>query len=257
MSAITDILKQVPIADLAKQLGASQKDTKTASEHAIMSLLGGMTQNVAGGGEESLLSALTKHVASPLLGGDAVDLGQVDTADGAKIVKHALGADPTSAAQAISTKTGTDSSLLTKLLPLLAPIVIAYVAKKYFDSKRQPAGDSGGVLGGLVNSVVGGGSSSEQPKPTKTTKTTKQAPPAQEEQEESSGGVLDSLGGLGGLLGGVLGGGSSKPAQQDSSGGLLGGLGGLGGLLGGMLGGSKAPAAQSGGGLGSLLESLF
>jgi hypothetical protein len=198
MTAITDILKQVPIDQLAQQLGASKKDTKTASTQAITSLLAGLTSNATDSkGEEALAGALLQHLTSGQSFASAgVNLDDIDTKDGAEIVKHALGADPTKAAAAVAAKTGTDQSLLQKLLPILAPVVIAYLATQFFKGKTPTTtSDLGSVLGGLL----GGGT------------------------QQASGGALSGI--LGGLLGEALGGDQTKTSQaQASSGGILGGL---------------------------------
>ena len=271
MSAIDDILKQVPISQLASELGVSKGEAKSASGQVIQSLLGGMTANAQDpDGEQALASALTSHAAKPLAKMTGpVKLTDVDTADGSKIVQHALGADVGTAAQALSSATGTNPSLLEKLMPMLAPIVMAYLGSKLMGGKSGGSvlgsvlgAGAGGGLGQMLGGMLGG-----QP-------------------VSAGGGLTDMLGGLfgggqaapaqqsgGGLLGGLLGGGQAAPAQQ-SGGGLLGGLlgGGAeepqssgGGLLGGLLGGGAEEAPQqpqqqesSGGGLlGGLLGKIL
>ena len=217
MSAIDDILQQLPLGQLAGQVGASQADTATAASQVITSLLGGMSANVADGGADALAAALQQHAPTTKPGKatkttaakaktgsgktkPTVDLSSVDTTDGSKIVEHVLGTDPKTAAAAVADKTGADSSLLTKLMPLLAPIVMSYLANKAFGGSTAKSGS----------------------------------------------------GGLGGLLGNLLGGGATtQPAQEQSSG--LGNL--LGGLLGNAVGSGKS--ASSSGGLGSILNAIF
>ena len=212
MTAIQDILKQVPIGQLANQVGASEADTTTAATHVIQSLLGGMSANVADGGEGALTSALQAHTPSGTTAKTAkgtkttakgVDITSVDTADGAKIVQHVLGTDPSTAAAAVATKTGTDSNLISKLMPILAPVVMTYLASKMSGGsagKTAIGAGLGGVLGNVLGGVLGGGGSA----------------PAQTQQSSS--------GGLGDLLGGLLG-------KSVGSGNSASGSGGLGGLL--------------------------
>ncbi len=223
MSVITDILGQLPLGDLAAKLGASEKDTKTASTQVITSLLGGLTSNAQDSkGEQSLASALVQHVASgQTFAQEGVSLDSLDTKDGSKIVQHALGASTDKTAAAIAEKTGSDQSLIQKLLPMLAPVVLGYVANQAVSGgKSDSAGSSSGAAGLL--GLLGGGS--------------------------SSGSDV-----VGSLLGGLLGGGSSSSDQ--------GGLGSmLGGLLGGALDNkSQVEKAQSssGGVLGGLLDAIF
>ena len=216
MSAITDILGQLPLGELAEQVGASEKETKTASTHVIKSLLGGMTANAQeSSGEQSLASALTQHLfAGQSFASNGVDLNQIDTKDGSKIVKHALGASTTKTAEALAVKTGTDKTLLQKLLPILAPIVLAYIANKALSGNSNTGSSGGDLVGSLVGGLLGGGSSS--------------SPDLGSMVGGLLGGGGSNSGGLGSMLGGLLGGALEDKSQatkaQQSSGGVLGGL---------------------------------
>ncbi|MCL2849709.1 MAG: DUF937 domain-containing protein [Micrococcales bacterium] len=183
MSAVTEILATVPINDLAARVGATPAATKDAAGKAITSLLGGLHHNTQDtDGALSLAQALLGHTGTGTVG-----LDQIDTKDGAKIVRHALGATPSKAAAAIGAKTGTDSALLQKLLPLLAPLVLSHVASSA--TKKT----SGGSIIDLVTGSLAG----------------------------KSGGGLGDI--LGGALGGVLGGAKPAPAPKaKTSGGILG-----------------------------------
>ena len=194
MTALNDILGQIPLDDLASQLGASPNETKTAASQAITSLLGGMTHNAQSeDGEQALGKALAKHATSK-----PPKVSEVDTDDGTKIVQHVLGTTPDKAAKAVSSKTGTDSNLIAQLLPILAPIVLAYLGNQV-TSKTTSGG--GSLLSGLLGGASGSGTN-------------------------TSGGGLADL--LSGVLGDVLG---QKPAakpagkaQAQQDGGLLGQL---------------------------------
>ena len=244
MSAINEILGQLPLDQLSEQLGVSQKEAKSASTQVITSLLGGMTANSQDSdGEFSLAQALVKHRNNgELFASDGVDLNGIDTKDGSKIVKHALGTTTSKTAAALSAKTGTDKSLLQKLLPILAPIVIAYIANKAFSNNAPVASSQdSNPLGSIVGGLLGGGS------------------------QQSSGD------GLGSIVGGLLGGGSQQASASDGLGSIVGSIlgggqsssGGLGGMLGNILGGAvgseQASKTQksSGGVLGGLLDAIF
>ncbi|MDI9629712.1 MAG: DUF937 domain-containing protein [Acidobacteriota bacterium] len=125
-------------------------------------------------------------------------MSNVDTDDGRKIVQHALANDP----QRLQGLGGFGGDMLSKLLPILAPIVMGYVAKQALAGGQKDA--DGNLLGGLVSNLLGGGG------------------------QGSSGNMLGSL--LGSLLGG--GQASAPAAQQNQSGGgdVLGSL--LGQILG-------------------------
>jgi hypothetical protein len=199
-----DILAQIPIDQIAGKLGVDSATATAAVKQALPTLLSGMQANAQDPrGAASLAGALNGRDTSLIEGGVNVD--QVDTDDGEKIVRNVFGENKD---QVISTLGGVaggsgGSGLIAKVLPMIAPIVMAYLAKQFMGGKA--GGGAGGGLGDLLGSVLGGG-------------------------KPASGGG----GGLGDLLGSVLGGGG-KPA----GGGAGGGLGGLGDLLGGLLGGGK------------------
>lgn len=199
MSAIDDIVAQLPMADLAGQVGSDQQTTESAVRQVLPALLGGLQANAQDpAGAASLAGALGQH--SPDLVEGGVDLGQVDQAEGSKIVSNIFGGQSDQVAQTLGGSLGGDQTgLVQKLLPLLAPIVLSYLTKRLGGQDQAAAGGGGlaDVLGGLLGGQAQGGGA--------------------------------GAGGLGGLLGGLLGGG-----QQGQQGGSSGGLGDvLGGLLGG------------------------
>lgn len=200
MSDLSDILKTIPVGDIARKLGISEDSAQSAVEQVVPTILGGMHANAEAGGAEKLEQALTKHTGTATDG--PVSLDTVDTADGDKIVQHVLGehSDQVAAKLADHNQAGeVTKDIIAKVLPIVAPIVMAWLANKFFGqktSKSTSASSSGNVLGDVLGSVLGGGSSSG--------------------------------GGIGSILGGLLGGGSSS---KSSGGDLLGGI--LGGLLGG------------------------
>lgn len=203
------LLSRVPIADLAEQFGIDQETAEAAVRQALPGLVGGMAANANDAeGAAGLERALEKHSTA-----DAQPkLQAIDTEDGKKIVKHVLGDQGDSVAQALGSQSGNSviADLIPKLLPILAPIVMQFLAGRVLGGGSQGAsggasGGLGGVLGDLVGGLFGGsGASSAQ-----------------------SAGSGSSGGDLGDLLGGLLGGGSGS------------GSGGLGDLLGGLLGGKK------------------
>jgi len=271
---IDEILAQIPSEELAAQLGTDPDTAMDAARKALPALLGGLSSNVSLGGGDALGAALQRDHDGSLL--DSPNpLAAVDATDGGKIIGHIFGDKQDAVVERLGATSRAGSSVFTKLLPLLAPLVMAWLAKKVGGAlsggtqqaatgavassqpagilggtpAAQPSAQSGGGLGGLLGGLFGGGS-----QPT-------QSAPAQAPAAPSSGG------GLGGLLGGLFGGGSqpaqSAPAQPTAAAGVptpdpAGGLGGLlggegaGGSLGSLLGGGGG-----GGGIGSLLGGLL
>lgn len=196
MGAIEEILSSIDSAQLAAALGTDEDTARSAAAAAIPTLINSLQANtVSPDGESSLLAALGQHADG--LYGESIDLNAVDTDDGRKIVAHAMADDP----QRLQAVGGLGGGLLSKLLPLLAPIVMSYLAKKLGMGGARSSGGSGDILGDLLGGMLGGGA--------------------------ASGG-----GGLGDLLGGLLGGGQPAPATvpAGTGGGVFNSPGSPGGL---------------------------
>jgi hypothetical protein len=182
VSAVDDILSRIPLADLAARLGVDEATAEQATRQALPALLGGIQANTADpGGAASFAEATRQHDNDLAEGG--VNLDDVDDRDGDRIVGHVFGDQRDQVVQQLGNTGGggADQDLVGRLLPILAPIVMAYLAKRL-------GGGAGGQQGGiadLLGSVLGGAGQSGAP--------------------HGPGGVLG--GGLGDLLGGLLGGG--------------------------------------------------
>lgn len=228
MSEIDEILSQVPMDQVAAALGVNQSEAEQATRTAIPALLGGMQANAADpAGAASLMSAVQQHDPSVLGSG----LDQIDTHDGQRIVQNVFGEQTPDVMTRLGGATpGQGSGMIQKLLPIIAPIVMAYLAKKLQGGGASagaaatdgPMGGLGGMLGGsggggglgeVLGSVLGGG---------------------------AAGGAGGSQGGgIGDILGQVMGGAGGSQTQPGTPTGQ-GGMGDLlGGVLGGLLGGGK------------------
>ncbi len=196
MSELQDILRQIPLDQIAGLLGTDRQTAQTAVQAAVPTLLAGMQNNAqASDGAASLESALSQHQDGLLEGG--VDVSQVDTADGEKIVSHVFGGQQDQVASQLAGTSqfgGVGGDLIKKLLPILAPIVMSYLANKVLGGRGQASGadESGGSggaggidLGGILGGILGGG---------------------------AAAGGAGGMGGLGDLLGGLFGGG--QPSSQ-------------------------------------------
>ncbi|WP_337002711.1 MULTISPECIES: DUF937 domain-containing protein [unclassified Microbacterium] len=199
--ALDDILKQVPIDDIAEKLGVSRDEAKVAVEQGGAVLLGGLAQNASTSeGSAAIEAALQKHAGST----GAAKVDDIDQADGGKIVAHILGSKEKEVTKELTESKATPGIDFGKLLPILAPIVMGLIANANKDktAKADAGAESSGGIGDLIGGLLGGGN--------------------------SSGG---SGGGIGDVIGGLLGGGSGS----GSSGGGI----DLGGILGGLFGGKK------------------
>ncbi|MGN5238526.1 DUF937 domain-containing protein [Rhodococcus sp. SJ-3] len=201
MASLDELISQVPIDQVARELGVDTATAETAVRAALPTLVGGLDANAQDtAGAASLMSAVNKHSGSTILDG-GVDVAKVDTADGNKIVANVFGANKDQVISTLGSVNGSGGKdLIAQLLPILAPIVLSYLAKQ-ITGGSAPASTTAstgnqGVLGDLLGGLL----------------------------KNAAGGSGNTGGGLGDILGGVLGGHSG---------------GGLGGLLGGLLGGGK------------------
>ncbi|WP_411720771.1 DUF937 domain-containing protein [Mycetocola sp.] len=222
MASLDELMSQIPMNDVAAKLGVDEQTARAAVEQALPALVGGLEANAKDpGGAASIEKAVTKH--SPALVDGGVRLDEVDTNDGEKIVSHIFGPNKEQVVATLGAQPAAVSGkglgpVIGKLLPILAPIVLSYLAKKFQERKpttetaqptepmqpKSPKKEPEQGLGGVLSDLLGGGGS-------------------------TGGSSRSTSGGIGDILGDLLGGGGSKG----------GGSGGIGDLLGGLLGGGR------------------
>ena len=156
-----DLRETIPFDQLAARLGASREEVEQATELALPALLQGMNANAHRSQEEasSLLGALIKDHDGSML--DAEDpVGRVDPYEGRKIVGHVFGDRTDGVVNRLGAKTG-GNALMENLLPMLAPIVMAWLSRKMggaVSSRGEtpaPSGGLGDILGGMIRPQPG------------------------------------------------------------------------------------------------------
>ncbi len=199
MAGLEDLYNQIPVADIASKLGADQGEVNQAIQTLVPTLLGSIQHNVVSDNIDSskLESAIATEGASGLIDG-GVNVDDVDTGQGEQFVARIFGGNDTNQVASALAGTGAGGGdLIKRLLPILAPIVLAYIGKQFAGNQAgasTQAASSGGGLGDVLGSILGG----------------------------ASGGGGGGNNPLGSILGSVLGG------QQG---------GAIGNILGGLLGG--------------------
>lgn len=161
MTAVEDILDRVPLADVAHQLGVSEAEVENLARQSIPILLGGMRANASDpAGAASLEGALHDHAGDDP---GVFSLGEIDVADGSKIVGNIFGSNADQVVQSLSARSEQGSGLVGKLLPILAPIVLRYLASKVLGGgagsaagSAPPGSAGGGLLGGILNELLTG-----------------------------------------------------------------------------------------------------
>lgn len=201
MAGLDDLFNQIPVADIANKLGADQGEVTQAIHTLVPTLLGTLQENVQADDIDSvhLEKTVIAEGESDLLDG-GVNVDQLDENQGNQLVASLFGGNDTNqVASALAGGGAPGGDLIKRLLPILAPIVLAYIGKQFAQNNAAPAGQgqaSGGGLGDVLGSILGG----------------------------ASGGGGGGNNPLGSILGSVLGG------QQG---------GAIGSILGGLLGGKK------------------
>ena len=182
MTALTDELfaqlEGAPLQQISQQLGVGKAQAAGAVSAALPLLIGALGKNASQPqGAEALFGALQKdHAGSAdigsllgmVLGGGAA----TRQTDGAGMLGHILGGQQDRAEQHLGEATGLGGDKAQMLLKILAPIVMAYLAKQMFGrAQSQGAGNAqalgdilgqeravqqqqGGLGGGLLGAVL-------------------------------------------------------------------------------------------------------
>jgi hypothetical protein len=149
-SAFETVMQQVGGANLSRisqQIGADEATTQTAVQAALPMLLGGLARNSARPeGAASLSSALNDHVGG--LENVSRLLGDPDSGPGAGILGHIFGNRQSKVEGGVAQATGLNQGQVGKLLKILAPIVMAVIARKV--TSRADAPEQDGSLGNVL-----------------------------------------------------------------------------------------------------------
>lgn len=149
-------LQGAPVQQVARQLGIDPSQASSAVEAALPLLIGALGRNASQPqGAEALFGALRNDhagadigsVLGAVLGGD-----QSRRTDGAGILGHVFGGRQERAQEGLGQATGLGSGQAGQLLKILAPIVMAYLARRMFDGDGSRAASAnpealGGILG--------------------------------------------------------------------------------------------------------------
>lgn len=203
LPTLREQLKGDVLSNISQQIGANEEQTSTAANGIFAALLGGLANNTSTKtGLSDLTYALDKdHDGSILddvigmIGG--VAQGQISrSSDGNGILAHVFGNKQNQVAQKISQSSGLTMDKIMKLMPILAPIVMAVIGRMRNSNSNDDQQSSGGGLGDLARILMGS---------------------AQSAKNEGFGDLIGTV------LGGVLGGQQTQTEQiPQRGGGLLG-----------------------------------
>ena len=180
--------------ELSQRLEADPRATRSAVEASIPVLVAALAKNASSpAGASALAGAIQRDHDGSLLDDLAGFFAHPERADGGGIVRHAFGAQQPAIEHGIAAKTGLDAQKIARIFQIVAPLVMAYLAR------------------------------AQQAAPASAAPTATQAPAA----SGSGGGLIDILtheldnmkngggGGIGDILGGLLGAGSGSAHPDD------------------------------------------
>jgi hypothetical protein len=132
------------LSQIASGLGVDENSASSAVGMALPAILGGMANNAKrADGAQSLANALDDH--------DGGVFGQIGDlmgggGPGEGILGHVLGQKRPAVEQKLAQQSGLDLGSITKLLPILAPLVMGYLSNQKKTAGMGPA-DLGSMLG--------------------------------------------------------------------------------------------------------------
>jgi hypothetical protein len=167
-------LDQSHIDAIANQLGTDPTQARTAIEHALPLIVGGLQQSASTPqGAQDLHDAATAHAGTDiggLLGGLLGGGGGAASGMGGAILGHIFGGNQANATQGLGQATGLGTQGSGQLLAILAPIVLSSLGNMAQQHGLNPGGltnvltqdvqrvqQTGGGIGGLLSSVLGSG----------------------------------------------------------------------------------------------------
>jgi hypothetical protein len=156
---ITDILAQTGgLQSMARELGVSEAEAASGASALVPAILGGFKKQAqlqpAGlEGLEGLLGQLGGGLLDDVLSPEPTDVSR-----GNDVLGQIFGSKDVSrtVAENAASQSGLDSSVLKKMLPMLAMLVAGYMAKQRGGGSAAQPSPSAGGLGDVLGGVFGG-----------------------------------------------------------------------------------------------------
>jgi len=152
---ITDVLSSSGgLQSIARELGISEAEAATGAEALAPAILGGFEKQTQAqpSGLEGLGGLLGQLGGGGLLD-DLLSPQPTNVSRGNDVLSQIFGSKDVSrtVAQNAASQSGLDTSLLKKMLPMVAMLITGYMARQAGRGSASPApGGLGGLLGGLL-----------------------------------------------------------------------------------------------------------
>ena len=129
MAGLDDLYAQIPTSDIAAKLGADEGEVNSAIQTLVPVLLGGLQHNSEDPEHASKIESAATNARGLLDAGGGVD--QVDESHGDQAVASLFGGNDTDqVAAALAGGGAGNRDLIKQLLPVVLPIVLAYIGKQ-------------------------------------------------------------------------------------------------------------------------------
>ena len=199
------LLSNDSLKGLSSLTGASNSDITSVLTSALPSLLSGATEQAKNESTAaSFAGALAQHAKD-----DTSDLtsflGNVDLADGAKIIGHLLGSGKEETVKKAAKASGVSEKKTGDILSAIAPMLLSLLGQQAEEDDDKEAGASG-LVGALLDNVDVGSllSGLISTDTSSSTSTSGKKKPASGKKKPASSKKSDASGIIGGILSGLL-----------------------------------------------------
>ncbi len=146
------LLSSDSISGLSSLTGANSNDIKNVLSNALPSLLSGATEQAKNESTaEGFANALAQHAKDDTSNLGSF-LGNVDLADGAKIVSHLLGSGKDETVKRAAKAAGVSEEKTSNILSAIAPMLLSLLGKQADEDEDKESGVSG-LVGSLLDNV--------------------------------------------------------------------------------------------------------
>lgn len=162
-SLLGEVLKEDTLKNIANAVGIKEENVSDIISAAIPTLMNAMNKNAeTEEGAESLAQALEEHASTTKLD-VAEEVKNADVEDGEGIIGHILGDNLSSTLKTLSSKIDLDPDKIKKVLAMIAPIMLTFIASAKKKSKKSSSSkDLTQMLSGLVEDAVKSKTKSEK-----------------------------------------------------------------------------------------------
>lgn len=200
------LLSSDSLKGLSSLTGASNQDITSVLTSALPSLLNGATEQAKNESTaESFANALAQHAKDDTSNLGSF-LGNVDLADGAKIIGHLLGSGKEETVKKAAKASGVSENKTADILSAIAPMLLSLLGQQAEEDEDKESGVNGLVgalldnvdVGSLLTGLISTDTSSS------STSTSGKKKPASGKKKPASSKKNDASGIIGGILSGLL-----------------------------------------------------